>query len=45
MALFVKVNIDKCWGEKEPTVCDAKQMEICDKYKPLSNNLEYFGFQ
>ena len=37
---FVEVNIDECWSEKEPTVCDAKRMEICDKYKPLSNNLE-----
>ena len=34
------VKVTECWGEKEPTVCDAKRMEICDKYKPLSNNLE-----
>ena len=36
------VKVTECWGEKEPTVCDAKRMEICDKYKPLSNNLELF---
>ena len=32
---FVKVNIDECWGEKEPSICDARRKEYCDRYKPL----------
>ena len=37
---LVDVTVDECWGEKEPTVCDIRRMEICGKYNPLSNNLE-----
>ena len=25
----------ECWGEKEPSVCDARRKEYCDRYKPL----------
>lgn len=39
---LVDVTVDECWGEKEPTVCDARRMEVCSIYKPLSNNLELF---
>ena len=28
----------ECWGEKNPSICDARRKEYCDKYKPLSNN-------
>ena len=24
----------ECWGEKEPSVCDARRKEYCDRYKP-----------
>ena len=37
---LVDVTVDECWGEKEPTVCDARRMEICGEYEPLNNNLE-----
>lgn len=38
---LVDVTVDECWGKKEPTVCDARRMEICGEYAPLSNNLEF----
>lgn len=31
---LVDVTVDECWGEKEPSVCDARRKEYCDKYKP-----------
>ena len=32
---LVDVTVDECWGEKEPSVCDARRKEYCDRYKPL----------
>ena len=31
---LVDVTVDECWGEKEPSVCDARRKEYCDRYKP-----------
>ena len=28
------VVMTECWGEKEPSVCDARRKEYCDRYKP-----------
>ena len=28
----------ECWGEKEPSICDARRKERCDRYKPLNDN-------
>ena len=28
----------ECWGEKNPSICDARRKEYCDKYKPLNDN-------
>ncbi len=32
---LVNVTVDVCWGEKEPTVCDARRREYCEMYKPV----------
>lgn len=29
------VKVTECWGEKEPSICDARRKERCDRYKPL----------
>ena len=29
------VKVTECWGEKEPSICDARRKECCDRYKPL----------
>ena len=29
------IKVTECWGEKEPSVCDARRKEYCDRYKPL----------
>ena len=45
----------ECWGEKEPSICDARRKEYCDRYKPLNDNAklswiqtdefdDYFGY-
>ena len=31
---LVDVTVDECWSEKEPSVCDARRKEYCDRYKP-----------
>ena len=28
------VKVTECWGEKEPSVCDVRRKEYCDRYKP-----------
>lgn len=28
------VKVTEYWGEKEPSVCDARRKEYCDRYKP-----------
>ena len=35
---LVDVTVDECWGEKEPSVCDARRKEYCDRYKPFDEN-------
>lgn len=35
---LIDVTINECWGEKEPSVCDARRMGICGEYKPISCN-------
>ena len=32
------VVMTECWGEKEPSVCDARRKEYCDRYKSLNDN-------
>lgn len=32
---LVDVTVNECWGEKEPSICDARRKERCDRYKPL----------
>lgn len=32
---LVDVTVDECWGEKEPSVCDTRRKEYCDRYKPI----------
>ena len=27
-------KVTECWGEKEPSICDARRKECCDRYKP-----------
>lgn len=29
------VKVTECWGEKEPSICDVRRKEYCDRYKPL----------
>lgn len=29
-----QVKVTECWGEKEPSICDARRKEYCDRYKP-----------
>lgn len=29
------VKVTECLGEKEPSICDARRKERCDRYKPL----------
>lgn len=28
----------ECWGEKEPSICDARRKECCDRYKPIDED-------
>ena len=30
------VKVTECWGEKEPSICDARRKEYCDRYKPAN---------
>nr|DAV90513.1 MAG TPA: PROTEIN/RNA Complex, archaeal, ribosomal, 50S, protein.0A [Caudoviricetes sp.] len=30
-----EVKVTECWGEKEPSICDARRREYCDRYKQL----------
>ena len=31
---LVDETVNECWGEKEPSICDARRKEYCDRYKP-----------
>lgn len=30
--------VTECFGEKEPSICDTRRKERCDRYKPLNDN-------
>ena len=30
-----EVKVTECWGEKEPSICDVRRKEYCDRYKPI----------
>ena len=32
------VKVTECWGEKEPSICDARRKEYCDRYKPIDKD-------
>lgn len=33
-----EVKVTECWGEKEPSICDARRKEYCDRYKPVDED-------